>query len=124
MALWKCADCTARYAVGAPECPQCGCRVRVEEGSDDDMAKVTVHGGPSNDAADEQGAGEDVSAGSSSSTSSEKAPPSSEPSETKSPKRARTTGSRSKRAQTESSSAPGTDGDQEAGTSETDSGTE
>ena len=119
MALWKCADCTTLYAVGAPKCPQCGCKVRVEEGSEDDMAKVTVHGGPSNAAADEPEEGEGVSAGTSSSTSSEKEPSSPEPSETPRRSPARTTGSRSKKARTESSSASGTAGGPEAGTSET-----
>ena len=58
MALWECADCTTRYAVGAPKCPHCGSTLRVNEAAqppeeDNDMAKITVHGGPSNAAADE-----------------------------------------------------------------------
>jgi RNA polymerase subunit RPABC4/transcription elongation factor Spt4 len=100
MALWICTDCTARYSVGAPSCPQCGSTEYVEEGAQD-MAKVTVHGGPSNAAADELEAGEGVSAGSSSSTSSETEPTSPETSEQQSPSRARTTGSRSKKAATD-----------------------
>lgn len=90
---------------------------------EDDMAKITVHGGPSNAAADEPEEGEDVSAGTSSSTSSEKEPTSPDKSETDAPKPARTTASRSKKARTESSSAAGTDGGLETGTSETDSAT-
>lgn len=96
MALWKCADCTTLYAVGAPRCPQCGNTVRVEEGSEDDMAKVTVHGGASNAAADE--GSEDVSAGTSSSTSFEKEQSSPEPNEQPRPSRAHGTANRSKQA--------------------------
>ncbi|NUS79156.1 MAG: hypothetical protein HOV70_23560 [Streptomyces sp.] len=47
MALWACTECTARYSVGAPCCPQCGSTDHVEEGSQDMTPKVTVHGGPS-----------------------------------------------------------------------------
>lgn len=54
---------------------------------------------------------EDACPGSSSETSSETPPPSSEPSESATPSRARKTASRSKRARTASSSAPLTDGD-------------
>ena len=118
MAVWTCADCTTDYAVGAPQCPQCGSVVRIDERpkpqKENNMAKITVHGGPSN-AADE--GGEDVSAGTSSSTSSEKEPSSPEPSETPDRSRARTTASRSKKARTGSSSAAGTAGDRETGTS-------
>ncbi|HWN01346.1 MAG TPA: hypothetical protein VNO54_30205 [Streptosporangiaceae bacterium] len=120
MALWICTGCTCRYSVGAAGCPQCGSTEYVEEGAED-MAKITVHGGPSNAAADEQEAGEDVSAGSSSETSSEKEPSSPETSDSASPSRARTTGSRSKKARTESSSASGTAGGPAADTSATDS---
>lgn len=66
--------------------------------------------------------GEESSPGNSSSTSDEK--PSTEP-ETKplaTRKRARTTGSRSTQARTESSSAPGTDGGPADGTSAADGG--
>jgi hypothetical protein len=94
---------------------------RAQESKEEEtgMAKVTVHGGPSNEAADEAEGGEDVSVGTSSSTSSEKEPPSPEPSEKQAPSPARTTGSRSKKGQTASSSASGTDGGRETGTSET-----
>lgn len=51
MALWICTGCTARYSVGAPECPECGSTDHIEEGVED-MAKVTVHGGPSIGGAD------------------------------------------------------------------------
>jgi predicted ATP-dependent serine protease len=106
MGLWECAECTAKYAVGLPKCPQCESTVRVNEATqpaeeDTDMAKVTVHGGASNAAADEPEEGEDVSAGTSSSTSSEKEPNSPEQSETQAPSRARGAGNRSKRAHAE-----------------------
>lgn len=65
-----------------------------EEG--DDMAKITVHGGASNAAADEAEGGEDVSAGTDSSTSSETDSSSSETSEQQRPSRARGAGSPSK----------------------------
>jgi len=97
--------------------------------SEDDMPKITVHGGASNaaelpepepvDETSEEG-GEDVSAGSSSETSSEKEPSSPATSKPETPKRARTTGSRSKRARTADSSAPSTAGGPEADTSAAD----
>jgi hypothetical protein len=101
MAVWTCADCTTDYAVGAPECPQCGSVVRIDERprpkeEGNDMPKITVHGGPSNAAASE--GSEDVSAGTSSSTSSEKELSSTEPSEQPRPSRARGTANRSKQA--------------------------
>jgi hypothetical protein len=126
MALWECAECTTAYSVGAPKCPHCESVVRVNEATqppeeEQDMAKVTVHGGASNAAADEQEAGEGVSAGNSSSTSSEKEPSSPEPSEQSSPSPARTTGSRSKKAATDkASTARGTGGGQADGTSAAD----
>jgi hypothetical protein len=46
VALWICEGCTTRYAVGAPCCPQCSGTEYVEEGAAE-MAKITVHGGPS-----------------------------------------------------------------------------
>lgn len=116
MALWECAECTTKYAVGVPKCPHCGSTVRVNEATqppeeDEQMAKVTVHGGPSNEAADEPEEGEDVSAGTDSSTSSENEPSSPETSEQPHPSRARGTGSRSKpgRKAAESSTAEATD---------------
>lgn len=119
MALWQCTGCTTRYAVGAPRCPWCGSREYVEEGAED-MAKVTVHGGASNAAADGLKDGEDVSASTSSLTSSEKEPSTPEPNAQPSPSRARTTGSRSKKAATgKASTARGTGGGPEDGTSET-----
>lgn len=118
MALLVCTGCTAAYSVGAPRCPQCNGTEYVEEGAED-MAKITVHGGPSNEAADEPG-GEDVSAGTSSSTPSEKEPNSPEPSEKQDPSPARTTGSRSAKGRTaKGSTARQTDGDPETGTSAT-----
>jgi hypothetical protein len=89
------------------------------------MAKITVHGGPSNAATGEQAAGavvegsEEASASTSSSTPSEKEQSSPEPSEKPRPKRARTTGSRSGKARTETSTARPMAGGQEDGTSET-----
>jgi len=138
MALWECAECTTKYSVGAPKCPECGSTMRVNEATqppeeDQDMAKITVHGGPSADGFEvnpdsgeltpvEEEGGEDVSAGNSSSTSSEKESTSPEQSETQSPSPVRTTGSRSKKAATaKASSVPSTDGDQAADTSAADS---
>jgi hypothetical protein len=115
VALWQCAECTAKYAVGLLRCPQCGSTVRVNEAAqppeeDTGMAKVTVHGGASNAVADEQEGGEGISAGNSSSTSSEKESSSPEPSETPRPSRARGTANRSKpgRKAAESSTAEAT----------------
>jgi hypothetical protein len=91
------------------------------------MGKITRLGGPSNAAAEEQAAqtvvegSEEPSASSSSSTSSEKAPSSPVPSEKPRPKRARTTGNRSGKARTETSTARPTAGGPEDGTSATDS---
>lgn len=45
MALQVCRGCTTKFSVGAPACPHCGSTDHYEEGSD--MAKITVHGGPS-----------------------------------------------------------------------------
>jgi len=85
------------------------------------MAKITVHGGPSNAAADEPEAGEDISAGTSSLTPSEKDSSSPEQSEKPDPSPAPTTGSRSSKGRTAKSSARGTGGGQTEATSETDS---
>lgn len=124
MALWICRGCTAAYSVGAPRCPECGStdyrEDHVKEGPDD-MAKITVHGGVSNAAADAEG-GEPSSLeadGGTSSTSSEKDETSPETSENATPSRARTTANRSSRGRTGSSSARGTDGAPTAPTSDT-----
>ncbi|MFF4600153.1 SAP domain-containing protein [Amycolatopsis sp. NPDC001319] len=45
MATWECRGCTAAYSVGAPRCPQCGANDPIKE--DEQMAKITVHGGAS-----------------------------------------------------------------------------
>lgn len=98
----------------------------VAESEDEDMPKITVHGGASNEyaepeQADEVEGGEESSPGSSSETSSESAStkPEQSDSETRSP--ARTTGSRSSKGRTgKGSSARSTDGDQAAGTSAAD----
>lgn len=52
MALLVCTGCTSRYSVGAAQCPQCGSTEYVKEGAEG-MAKITVHGGATNAAADE-----------------------------------------------------------------------
>jgi len=104
MAAWVCTGCTTTYSVGAPRCPHCLSTDYIEEGAD--MPKITVHGGPSNAAADTEG-GEESSPGTSSSTSSEKEPSSTEQSETPAPSRARGTGSRSKPARTEQDGTAG-----------------
>lgn len=52
MTLRVCAFCTTRFAVGCPACPHCGSIDHHEEG-EDPMAKITVHNGPSNAAADQ-----------------------------------------------------------------------
>lgn len=108
------------------------------------MPKITRHGGPSvagvtiaeaqwgdgdgqeaSPAADEvavpeQEGGEESSPGNSSETSSETPSSEPEPSETPTPPRARKTASRSKKALTESPSAPSTDGGPADGTSAAD----
>lgn len=102
----------------------------VTEPEEEQMPKITVHGGASNAAdPEEQPAdaepvegSEDVSAGSSFSTSSERDSSTPETSEQPSPSPARTTASRSKKAGTgKAPSAPSTDGGPESGGSETDS---
>lgn len=45
MSAWVCRGCTAVYSVGAPRCPQCGATDPIKE--HEQMAKITVHGGPS-----------------------------------------------------------------------------
>lgn len=147
MTLRVCLDCTTGFAVGVRLCPHCGSERHAEQGSaealgiraslpvdteeEDDMPKITRHGGASiageePEAAppvSEQEGGEDVSAGKDSSTSSEKPPTTPEPSGSGTPKRARKTASRSGKARTGSSSARSTDGGPEDGTSAAD-GTE
>jgi hypothetical protein len=150
MALWVCGGeggCGTKYAVGLSRCPRCHNTDFFEDG--DPMAKISRHGGPSDDTlpvaepetgdaapeaepeaeteqvpeevpAVEPEGGEEPSPGSSSSASTDPQPTNSEPSETPPPSRARKTASRSRRGQTESSSASGTDGGQETGTSATD----
>lgn len=123
MALWVCLDCTTAYAVGLFRCPRCHGERFAEEGSEEaEMAKITALGGPSNAAAQPAG-DEEVSSspGTSSQTSTEKPATKPKRSEKSSQSRARTTESRSKKAQTDSGSAPSTDGAQTAPTSATDS---
>lgn len=100
----------------------------VTESEEDTVPKITVHGGPSHAAdipaepeADETAEGsEEPSAGSSSETSFEKSETSPETSSPAPQKRARTTGSRSAKGRTDSSSARSTDGDQTEPTSAAD----
>lgn len=44
MALWYCHGCTAAYAVGLPQCPQCGSKNYSEE---EPMPHITAAGGSS-----------------------------------------------------------------------------
>lgn len=77
MALLVCTGCSTAYSVGAPRCPHCLSTVYEE---DHPMPKITVHGGPSNDAEDNtpvddvpaETPEEEPSPGNSSETSSEK----------------------------------------------------
>jgi len=49
MALWICQGCGAAYSVDAPACPQCGDTDHSNDYEErEPMAKITVHGGPSN----------------------------------------------------------------------------
>lgn len=116
MALWICLDCSAAYAVGQSRCPNCRGTDYIEEGV---MPKITVHGGPSNDA-DQTSLPDDIvepaapeeesSPGNSSETSSPKAAPKQQPNGSKGRSRARTTASPSDKAPTGSSTARGTGG--------------
>jgi hypothetical protein len=106
-------------------CTACGRHVEVvhdEETGDDDMPKVTLHGGASDATFDGEG-GEESSptpeeAGGTSSASSKKEPTSPETSENETPQPARTTGNRSAKGRTGSSSARGTAGAQTAPSSD------
>lgn len=141
MAAWVCMECTTTYSVGASRCPHCGSTEYLEEGA---MPKITRHGGPTIAGAavvggawssegdpdvwpepEQEEGGEESSPGSSSSASDEKPSSEPEPSEQPSPSRARTTGSRSKKAATaKASSARSTDGGPETGTSAADAADE
>ena len=144
MALNSCTSCTTKFAAGLSKCPHCGSTKYVEDG--DVMAKITRHGGASDDtvpapeeeteavaapasepdveeepaiepeSVNEEG-GEESSPGSSSSASTETPQPNSEPSEPQTLSPAPTTGSRSRKGRTGNRSAPSTDGGQETGTS-------
>lgn len=92
MALWHCGACTTAYSVGAPQCPQCGSTDTIKE---DEMPKVTVHGGASHDLETPESPEEESSPGNSSATSSSKPEPSEKPSSSKGRSRARTTESHS-----------------------------
>lgn len=129
MTLLVCLDCTTAFAVGVPRCPHCGSERSAEEGTaaalglhargrieEDDMPKITVHGGPSDRAditpepeAPAAEGGEDVSAGSSGGTSSSKPSEKSEASASGRQRRARSAGSRSSKAKATSGTAGSTD---------------
>lgn len=108
-------------------CARCGYELLNLE---DIVAKITVHGGPTNEAAEpdsvpveetpEQGGEESSPDGGTSSTSSEKEPSSPEQSETPDQSPAPTTGSRSGKARTAKRTARSTGGDQADGTSAAD----
>lgn len=140
MALWVCADCPTAYAVGLSACPQCQSTDHHEEGA---MPKITIHGGPTNEAArgrtewvGEPGPEllsppddlpvipatpeEEPSPGSSSKTSSTKPPTSTKKSANARRSPAPTTENPSATDPTASSTAAGTDGDPTAATSATD----
>ena len=141
MALNACQDCTTQFAVGLKKCPHCGSTDFQEDGAM--SPKITNHGGPSiagatvtggqwgddtepdenpapePESTEEEG-GEEPSASNSSETSTETPPTEPEQKPSAPPKRAPRTGSRSKKAQTENSSAPSTDGAQTADTSAAD----
>lgn len=140
MALLVCQGCTAAYSVGAPRCPQCGSTDHTEQGEqsmpkitrhggptvagaqvvagawgDTDnwpaaVAEATSgEHGPETVGKPTEGS-EGVSAGSSSETSPKKPSPSPKMSAPAHPKPARTTGNRSAKGRTDSSSAGGTAG--------------
>lgn len=127
MALWVCggeSGCGTKYAVGLFRCPRCHSTKFHEEGS---MPKITRHGGPTDKTLpptpppNKQEGGERSSAGSSSSASPEKPQTSTETSKPAPQRRARTTGNRSKKAQTGSFSARSTGGGRMEPTSATES---
>lgn len=133
MTVLVCLDCTTAYAVGARLCPHCGSERQAEQGTaaalgiqtsvpteheeENGMGKISRHGGPTTaddlvgeDAPESEGS-EDVSAGSSSETSSEKELTSPGKNAASRRKPVRTTGSRSE-TDPDGSSARGADGGQ------------
>lgn len=128
MALWICRGCTAAYAVGAPACPHCGSTEFREDHEEDGMAKITLHGGPSNEHAQPGEVGYiaapeeevDECPGSSSETSSKPDETSPKTSDGGPDSPAPTTASRSGKARTGSSTARGTAGGRTARVSATD----
>lgn len=113
MSLQVCTGCTAAYSVGASRCPQCGSTDFIKQGEEQGMAKVTVHGGPTDALAAEpdEEAGEQPSAGKNSERSSEQEQSSPKKSGAGRRKPAPTTESPSPQGRTGSSSASGTAGD-------------
>lgn len=131
MALLICLDCTAAFAVGVRLCPQCGSERSVEQGTDPyrggTMPKINAAGEATYaaDIPDTEG-GEGPSQpttpggpGTGSSTSPEKQSTSQGTSSAGPRKRARATGSRSKKTagpETSSAGSTGTGGPETAGT--------
>lgn len=101
-----CNDCGCEFAAGASMCPQCTSESARMKG-DDDMAKITVHGGPTD--VDQEVS--DEWDGSKPSTSSEKDETTESDSSLSDPSPAPTTESPSSSDQTESSSADSTGGE-------------
>lgn len=119
MALLVCLDCTAAFAVGVKHCPHCGSERSEEQGTDPyrggTMPKINPQGEPTFAADLDAEGGEESSQpttqeapGGSSETSSGKPETSHETNSTDRPRRARATGSRSKKTAAESSSAGST----------------
>lgn len=103
-----CRSCSTKFAVGLHMCPQCTAEDAYMDG-DENMPKITVHGGPT--VAGETEGGDLSSPGNSSSTSTEKQPTSDEQNSPQDQSPAPTTESPSSTGQTADSSVPSTDGD-------------
>jgi hypothetical protein len=119
--VWVCTNCQTSYEPGpARVCPACRRPDHYGQGVQPNMPKITVHGGPSNAAADSGAAEvagsaapepqEETWAGNSSSTSSGSSANTPEPTESKSPEPAPSTGSLSGQDQMANSSASPTAG--------------
>lgn len=100
-----CNHCGTKFAVGLRMCPQCTAEDAHEEGAE--MAKNTVHGGPS----DVNQEGDGAWAGTSSSTSSEQDPTTASSSSPADQSPAPSTENPSSPDQTGGSTAPSTDGE-------------
>lgn len=67
MALMVCRRCGTVFAVGLSRCPNCTAEDAYQQGEEDGMPKISVHGGPSNaaeelEASDRAGASNEESA--------------------------------------------------------------